>query len=66
MMIRGDVFSMKDDKNFVKQIVRYIGISLILLLVFNAVIMPMIGNTRIVETNYSFFLSQIDEGKSQR
>ncbi len=63
MMIRGDVFSMKDDKSFVKQIVRYIGISLILLLVFNAVIMPMIGNTRIVETNYSFFLSQIDEGK---
>lgn len=53
---------MKDDKTLLKQILGYAGISLIVLLLFNALIMPSINKNTITQTNYSFFLQQIDEG----
>lgn len=54
---------MKDDKNnILKQILIYLTISLILLLVFNAVLLPMISNSKVTETDYSYFLEQVDEG----
>ncbi len=53
---------MKHDKNFLRQVIRYVGISLILLLIFNAVVIPNLNNRQVKETNYSYFLKQIDEG----
>ncbi len=53
---------MKENKNFPKQAALYAVISLILLLVMNAVIMPMMNKAKVKETNYSYFLEQIDSG----
>jgi len=53
---------MKEEKNLKKQILIFGSICLILLLAFNAVVVPMMKTTQIKETNYSFFLKQIDEG----
>lgn len=53
---------MKEDKNLTKQVIRFTLISLILLLIFNAVVFPMFSRTKATETNYSYFLKQVDEG----
>lgn len=53
---------MKDDKNYIKQILGFIIISMIGLLLLNAFVMPKLTNARVKETNYSFFLKQVDEG----
>lgn len=53
---------MKNEKNFVKQIVIFSIISLVSILLFNALIMPQFSKRSIKETNYSFFLNQVDEG----
>jgi len=53
---------MKDDKNYIKQILGFIIISMIGLLLLNAFIMPKLTSARVKETNYSFFLKQVDEG----
>lgn len=53
---------MKDDKTLLKQILGYAVVSLIVLLLFNALIMPSISRNSITKTNYSFFLQQIDSG----
>ncbi len=53
---------MKDDKTLLKQILGYAAVSLIVLLLFNALIMPSISRNSITKTNYSFFLQQIDSG----
>ena len=36
-------------------------VSVVLLLIYNAVIMPAVKNAQIKETNYSFFLNQLDD-----
>lgn len=53
---------MKNDKNYVKHIIGFICISLILTLVLNALVMPRINKPKVKETNYSFFLEKLDEG----
>ncbi len=53
---------MKEERNPKKSLLYYAIISIIALLLFNAVIVPMIENQQIVETQYSFFLTQVDEG----
>lgn len=53
---------MKNDKNLAKQMILFSIISLVFVLVFNAVIMPTLGKASIKETNYSFFLDKLDEG----
>lgn len=53
---------MNEKKNNRRQYLVFAGICLILLLVFNAVIAPVISSSQVKETNYSFFLKQIDDG----
>ncbi|MCD8188343.1 MAG: ATP-dependent zinc metalloprotease FtsH [Ruminococcus sp.] len=53
---------MKEERNPKKSLLYYAIISIIVLLLVNAVIVPMIKNQQIVETQYSFFLTQVDEG----
>lgn len=53
---------MKNERNFVKQIVIFSIISLVSILLFNALLMPQLNKRSIKETNYSFFLNQLDEG----
>lgn len=57
---------MKENKNGTKQLLIFGSICAILLLIFNAMVIPMIKESQIKETNYSFFLSQIDEGKVKK
>lgn len=45
-----------------RNIAVYAIICVVLLFVFNAVIMPMLQRSQIKETNYSFFLDQVDAG----
>ena len=54
---------MKDDKSNVKRIISFLVVSMIGLLILNAIIMPSLTKAQIKETNYSFFLNQVDEGK---
>lgn len=53
---------MKNDKNLAKQMILFSVISLVFVLIFNAVIMPTLNKARIKETNYSYFLNKLDEG----
>ncbi len=53
---------MKDDKNYLKQIVGFIIISMIGLLLLNAFIMPKLTAASVKKTNYSYFLKQVDDG----
>lgn len=57
---------MKENKNGTKQLLIFGTVCAIILLVFNAMVIPMIKESQIKETNYSFFLSQIDEGKVKK
>lgn len=53
---------MNEPKNRRKQYLIFGMICLLLLLVFNAVINPMIKDANVRKTNYSYFLKQIDAG----
>lgn len=53
---------MKNDKNFTKQIVIFVVISILSITLLNAVIMPTLRKPSVKETNYSFFLDKLDEG----
>lgn len=53
---------MKNDKNIFKQLAIFSIISLVFIILFNALLMPQIGKSSIKETNYSFFLNQLDDG----
>lgn len=52
---------MKEDKNLRKSFIGYAVVSLLILMIFNAFLMPMIRNAQIVQTSYSTFLSMVDE-----
>ena len=53
---------MKDEKNFTKQIIGFIIICIVGLLLLNAFIMPKLSGARIKDTNYSYFMQQVDKG----
>ena len=53
---------MNESRNNRRQYLIFGIICLLLLLIFNAVIVPMINASKVKETNYSFFLKQIDAG----
>ncbi|MCR4887775.1 MAG: ATP-dependent zinc metalloprotease FtsH [Ruminococcus sp.] len=53
---------MKDEKNYIKQIIGFIIICIVGLLLLNAFIMPKISSSRIKDTNYSYFMQQVDKG----
>lgn len=57
---------MKENKNGWKQLAIFGGICMILLLIFNMFIVPSIKEAQVKETNYSFFLKKIDEGKVEK
>ncbi len=52
---------MEENKNNKQHFAGFAIVCIILLLVFNAVVMPNISTKPIKETNYSFFLKQIEE-----
>lgn len=52
---------MKDNKKLFKQMLIFGTICLILLLAFNTMVIPFMKDSQVKETNYSFFLSQVDE-----
>ena len=54
---------MNDDKNYLKRIITFIALSVVGLLILNALIMPALTQAPAKETNYSFFLNQVDEGR---
>ena len=55
---------MKDDnKNYVKHIISFVIVSIVGLLILNAFIMQALSKTQIKETNYSFFLNQVEAGR---
>lgn len=54
---------MNEEKNPRKSLIGYAIVSLVVLLLFNAFIMPMIRNAQIIQTTYSTFLTQVDENK---
>ncbi len=53
---------MKDEKNYIKQIIGFIIICIVGLLLLNAFIMPKLSGARIKDTNYSYFMQQVDKG----
>ena len=53
---------MNESRNNRRQYLIFGIICLLLLLIFNAMIVPMINASKVKETNYSFFLKQIDAG----
>ena len=54
---------MKDENNNVtRQVIKFAIISLVLILVLNAVVLPMLNRASIKDTDYSYFLDQIDQG----
>ncbi len=54
---------MKEEKNPRKSLISCAIVSLVVLTLFNAFIMPMIRNAQIIQTSYSTFLTQVDENK---
>lgn len=54
---------MKEHKNGWKQLAIFGTVCMILLLLFNMLVIPTLKEAQIKETNYSFFLKKIDEGK---
>ena len=53
---------MNEQKSPKKTLMYYVILCAVLILAFNAFIIPSINRHRIKETNYSFFLNQIEEG----
>ena len=53
---------MKDERNSKRQILIFAAVCLVLLLVFNAVLLPMMKSAQVKETNYSYFLKKVDDG----
>ena len=51
-----------ENKDVTKQVIKFAVVSLIIILIFNAVVFPMLNKASIKETDYSYFLDQIDEG----
>jgi len=54
--------SMNENKDNRKRYTNALLFGLLLILIFNAVIMPMLNNQPVKDTEYSFFLEQIEDG----
>lgn len=52
----------KNEKNIFKQLAIFSVISFVFLILFNALLMPQLSKRSVKETNYSFFLNQLDDG----
>ncbi|HNZ98559.1 ATP-dependent zinc metalloprotease FtsH [Ruminococcus sp.] len=57
---------MNEEKNPRKQYAVYIVICLVLLMVFNAIVMPKLTQAAIRDADYSFFLDSLDEGNVKK
>ncbi|MBR1430772.1 ATP-dependent zinc metalloprotease FtsH [Ruminococcus sp.] len=57
---------MNEEKNPRKQYAVYIVICLVLLMIFNALIMPRLTQASVKDADYSFFLDCIDEGSVRK
>lgn len=57
---------MKENKNGWKQLAIFGTVCIALLLLFNMLVIPMVREAQIKETNYSFFLKKIDEGEVKK
>lgn len=57
---------MKENKNGWKQLAIFGTVCMALLLLFNMLVIPMLKEAQIKETNYSFFLKKIDEGAVEK
>ena len=57
---------MNEEKNPRKQYAVYIVICLVLLMVFNAIVMPKLTQAAIRDADYSFFLNSLDEGNVKK
>lgn len=57
---------MKENKNGWKQLAIFGTICMALLLLFNMLVIPMVREAQIKETNYSFFLKKVDEGEVKK
>ena len=57
---------MKENKNRWQQLAIFSGICMALLLVFNVFIVPSIKESQVRETNYSYFMKKVDEGKVKK
>jgi cell division protease FtsH len=57
---------MNEEKNPRKQYAVYIVICLVLLMIFNAIVMPKLTQAAVRDTDYSFFLDSLDEGKVKK
>ncbi|HOC33134.1 MAG TPA: ATP-dependent metallopeptidase FtsH/Yme1/Tma family protein, partial [Ruminococcus flavefaciens] len=53
---------MNENKDNRKRYTNALLFGLLLILIFNAVIMPMLNNQPVKDTEYSFFLEQIEDG----
>ena len=57
---------MNEEKNPRKQYAVYIVICLVLLMIFNALVMPRLTQASVKDADYSFFLDCIDEGSVRK
>ncbi|MDE6035372.1 MAG: ATP-dependent zinc metalloprotease FtsH [Ruminococcus sp.] len=57
---------LKENKNRWQQLAIFSGICMALLLVFNVFIVPSIKESQVRETNYSYFMKKVDEGKVKK
>lgn len=57
---------MKEDKNVNKKYLTFSLICLMAVLLFNAFLMPSLKNSQVIKTDYSNFLSLVDEGKVRK
>ena len=53
---------MKVNKDFIRDMLVYLIFISTVIAIFNFLILPIFGGKKIKETDYSFFLSQVDEG----
>jgi len=57
---------LKENKNGWKQLTIFGTVCVVLLLLFNMLVVPMLKEAQIKETNYSFFLKKVDEGEVKK
>lgn len=66
-LFRKEMIFLKENKNGGwKQLAIFGTVCIILLLLFNMLVIPMLKEAQIKETNYSFFLKKVDEGEVKK
>ena len=54
---------MKEEKNHKKPFIYYYVLVLLVVMLFNALVMPLFNRMRVKEVDYSTFLTMVEEGK---